>query len=294
MIVIFVILFLALLSIVGGKKGILSAVSLIFAAVCVLWLYLPLMYMGVEPFLAAVLCCILITLFTLILLGGFSVKTFAAIAGTVFGCIVAGVVAFAFAHFMHITGYNVEDVENLILVEQNSQLRAGGILFSGILIASLGAVMDVAMSIASSISEIHYHSPELSHEGAGKERHARGKRYDGNGCEYADPGFCGRSIHNDDYLLCVQYAGQTADEFLFPGDRDSGRPFRNLRRDHGGTVCICDHCMDVQAQGINKKQIEKDDSTTLAGLPAERCFLKCRSLADGGKSVDKKKDRLFA
>ncbi|HIV25240.1 MAG TPA: YibE/F family protein [Candidatus Scatomonas pullistercoris] len=161
-IVIFVILFLALLSIVGGKKGILSAVSLIFAAVCVLWLYLPLMYMGVEPFLAAVLCCILITLFTLILLGGFSVKTFAAIAGTVFGCIVAGVVAFAFAHFMHITGYNVEDVENLILVEQNSQLRAGGILFSGILIASLGAVMDVAMSIASSISEIHYHSPELS------------------------------------------------------------------------------------------------------------------------------------
>lgn len=63
---------------------------------------------------------------------------------------------------MHITGYNVEDVENLILVEQNSQLRAGGILFSGILIASLGAVMDVAMSIASSISEIHYHSPELS------------------------------------------------------------------------------------------------------------------------------------
>lgn len=74
----------------------------------------------------------------------------------------------------------------------------------------------------------------------------------------------------------------------------NSRPFRNLRRDHGGTVCICDHCMDVQAQGINKKQIEKDDSTTLAGLPAERCFLKCRSLPDGGKSVDKKKDRLFA
>ncbi len=158
----FVVLFLALLAVVGGKKGILSAVSLIFAAVCVLWLYLPLMYMGVQPFLAAVLCCILITLFTLILLGGFTPKTFAAIAGTTFGCIVAGVVAFAFAHLMHITGYNVEDVENLILVEQNSRLNAGGILFSGILIASLGAVMDVAMSIASSISEIHLHSPELS------------------------------------------------------------------------------------------------------------------------------------
>ena len=56
----------------------------------------------------------------------------------------------------------MEEVETLILVEQNSGLQAGGILFSGILIASLGAVMDVAMSISSAISEIYFHSPDLS------------------------------------------------------------------------------------------------------------------------------------
>ena len=161
-IVIFILLFLALLMAVGGKKGIFSAVSLVFAAVCVIFLSLPLMYQGVHPFLAAVLCCILITLFTLILLGGFSVKTFAAIAGTVFGCVVSGIVAFAFAHFMNINGYNVDEVETLILIEQNSHLSAGGLLFSGILITSLGAAMDVAMSIASSVSEIYLHSPEIS------------------------------------------------------------------------------------------------------------------------------------
>lgn len=158
----FVTLFLLLLFLIGGRKGIFAAVALIFAAVCILFFYLPLMYLGIQPFLAAVLCCILITLFTLILLGGFSIKTLSAIVGTTVGCVFAGVIAFLFGHFMHITGYNVEEVETLILVEQNSGLQAGGILFSGILIASLGAVMDVAMSISSAISEIYFHSPDLS------------------------------------------------------------------------------------------------------------------------------------
>lgn len=158
----FVTLFLLLLFLIGGRKGILRQLplSLLLSAFC--FFYLPLMYLGIQPFLAAVLCCILITLFTLILLGGFSIKTLSAIVGTTVGCVFAGVIAFLFGHFMHITGYNVEEVETLILVEQNSGLQAGGILFSGILIASLGAVMDVAMSISSAISEIYFHSPDLS------------------------------------------------------------------------------------------------------------------------------------
>lgn len=92
------------------------------------------MYMGVQPFLAAVLCCILITLFSMILLGGFTAKTFSAIAGTTIGCVVSGLIAFIFAYFMHINGYNVEEVETLILIEQNSQLQAGGLLFQEFLL----------------------------------------------------------------------------------------------------------------------------------------------------------------
>lgn len=158
----FAVLFVLLLCIVGGRKGINAAVSLAFAIICVIFFYLPLMYIGVQPFLAAVACCIMITLFTLILLGGFTIKTFSAILGTTIGCMFAGIIAFAFGHFMNITGYNVEEVESLILIGQNSGLQIGGVLFSGILIAALGAVMDVSMSIASAISEVHFHSPELS------------------------------------------------------------------------------------------------------------------------------------
>ncbi|MDD3219264.1 MAG: YibE/F family protein [Lachnospiraceae bacterium] len=161
-IIAFVALFIILLAIIGGKKGIYAAASLIFDGICIIYLYLPLMYIGVQPFVAAILCCVLISVFTLILIGGFTVKTFSALIGTTAGCVCAGIIAFVFGYLMNINGYNVEEVETLILVEQNSKLQAGGILFSGILIASLGAVMDVAMSIASAISEIHHHSPQLS------------------------------------------------------------------------------------------------------------------------------------
>jgi uncharacterized membrane protein len=89
-------------------------------------------------------------------------KSIGAMLGTVFGVVVSGIIALLFGHFGHVTGYNVDDIENLIYVGQNSKLDISGMLFSGILIASLGAVMDVAMSVATSLHEIKEKSPDIS------------------------------------------------------------------------------------------------------------------------------------
>ena len=85
--------------------------------------------------------------------------------GTIAGVVVSGLIALVFGHFGHVTGYNVDDIENLIYVGQNSKLDIGGMLFSGILIASLGAVMDVAMSVSSSLHEIKENRPDIFHAG---------------------------------------------------------------------------------------------------------------------------------
>lgn len=47
-------------------------------------------------------------------------------------------------------------------IAPNSGIKIGGLLFSGIIISSLGAVMDVGMSISSTINEIHEKNPGLS------------------------------------------------------------------------------------------------------------------------------------
>ncbi len=160
-IIIYVGIFLLLICVIGGKNGVKSVLGLIFTGVTLIYLYLPLVYQGVSPFLAAIIVCALTTIVTMYLIGGYTIKTFCAVTGTVFGVLMAGFAAWIFGYFADIDGYNVSNIETLVYIGQNTDIRIGGLLFSGILIASLGAVMDVAMSVSSAINEIHRKSPGL-------------------------------------------------------------------------------------------------------------------------------------
>ena len=154
--------FFGLMWLVGGKKGFNSILALIFTFATVIFLYIPLMYIGASPFIAATASVVIITVVTFTLIADWQMKSIGAMLGTVFGVVVSGIIALLFGHFGHVTGYNVDDIENLIYVGQNSKLDISGMLFSGILIASLGAVMDVAMSVATSLHEIKEKSPDIS------------------------------------------------------------------------------------------------------------------------------------
>lgn len=155
-------LFLILLVLIGKRKGFTSALGLIFTFICIMFLYLPMLYLGFSPFFSAVIVVILTTLVTMYFIGGFSMKTVCAVLGTIAGVIVAGVFASCFGMLSNISGYNVSDIETLIYIGQNSKMDISGLLFSGIIIASLGAVMDVAMSISTTIEEIKFYNPTVS------------------------------------------------------------------------------------------------------------------------------------
>lgn len=152
-------IFLLTLIIIGGKQG------LAFTVICILFLFLPMIYKGHSPILAAVLVVILTTIVTMYLVGGASGKTAVAIAGTVLGVLISALFALIFCKMTDISGYNVSAIESLIYVRDQTGIEVGQLLFAGILIASLGAVMDVAMSISSTIEEISYQNPELGIKG---------------------------------------------------------------------------------------------------------------------------------
>lgn len=158
----FVALFVIMLWLVGGKKGIKSAVCLALTFVLTIFVYFPLVYRGFSPFWAAAIICVLSTVITIFFVAGANVKSVSAIAGTAFGVLVAGVLALIFGQLAGINGYNVSEVESLLFIGQNIPINIGGLLFSGILISTLGAVMDVGMSLASTIDEIHEKKPGLS------------------------------------------------------------------------------------------------------------------------------------
>lgn len=155
-------LFLLLLCAVGGKKGIQSALGLIFTLFCVLYVFFPMIYRGFSPFLAAVLCCFITTVISLLLISGMNKKTWCAVLGTLAGVVLAGIAAWLFGVCADIDGYNVSDIESLLFIEQYTDIKVGELLFAGILISALGAAMDVGMSVSSTIWEIHVQKPELT------------------------------------------------------------------------------------------------------------------------------------
>ena len=148
-------IFIIVVIIIGGVKGIKSLVSLMFTLVTVIFLMLPLMFRGVEPMLAAVVSATLSIIVTLSLVSGINKKTVTAIIGTISGVVISGIIAYIFGELTHSSGMTMNDTESLIYIAEGTNLKIKGIMFAGILIASLGAVMDVAMSISSSLFEIY-------------------------------------------------------------------------------------------------------------------------------------------
>lgn len=153
--------FLVILCLIGGKKGVMSGVSLIFTFICIIFLYVPLIYIGKSPFWSAVITVIIVTIVDIYFISGISKKSACAITGTIVGVVIAGIIATVFGHLSNISGYNVSEIESLLFIQQHSKINIGGMMFSGILISSLGAVMDVSMSIASTINELHINNPEM-------------------------------------------------------------------------------------------------------------------------------------
>lgn len=158
---IIVIIFFVIMVLIGRGKGFRSMIGLLFTFYSIIFFMIPFIYRGYSPIALSIIVSIISTIVTLFLLNGWSKKTIVATLATCVGVIISGVIFYFISNLLNISGFNLDEAESLILIAQNTGLKIRDILFSGILISSLGAVMDVAMSIASSIYEINELNREL-------------------------------------------------------------------------------------------------------------------------------------
>ncbi|NIK78000.1 putative membrane protein [Paenibacillus castaneae] len=156
-----ILLFFAALWLIGGRKGLMSVFGIIFTFACIIYLYIPMLYRGYSPIWASVLIVVLSTFVTLVLLNGWSSKSWSAIIGTIIGVTVAGLIAYIAGNLTHISGYNIESGESLVTISHNTGLQLSDLLFAGILLASLGAMMDVSISIAAAVHEVFLANPNI-------------------------------------------------------------------------------------------------------------------------------------
>ena len=142
----------------------------------------------------------------MLLLNGFSEKTFTAITATMAGVILAAVFYYIFSGILHLSGFNLEEAEELIIVQGATGLKVGQTLFTGILIASLGAVMDMTMSVASALFEMKEIHPEMYMTEVFRSGISIGQDMIGTMCETLILAFAGSSITA--LLVMIAYGAQ--------------------------------------------------------------------------------------
>lgn len=154
------ILFFALLIIIGKKKGLNSLISILVTLGLIFWGLTPLILSGMNPIFATILICILTSVIAIYLVGGINAKSSAAILGTVLSLAIAGVLSVLSIKFANLTGFSSE--ESMFLFTAHPDLNFVGILASAMLIGALGAVMDIGMSISSTVNELFITNCEMT------------------------------------------------------------------------------------------------------------------------------------
>ena len=159
---VFVLLFFVLLAVLGGKKGLGALLGLLFTLGCIWLILIPCLIRGIPAVLVTVGIIAVTAAGALIFLNGFSEKTLCSVLGCVIGVVAAGGIAAAVGAATPMNGFNMSEAENLLLYGADKGLKISGLLVCGVLISALGAVMDVALGIASAVWELHEQNPALT------------------------------------------------------------------------------------------------------------------------------------
>ncbi len=150
-----VIFFMLLLLLVGRSKGLKAIISLSLTLISIIYILLPSILKGMNPVPISILISIGITIITVFLVGGINKKSLSTIIGTMSGVIIAGSIFFFVGGQIKLTGLSAEEAGMLLYIPQDIIINFKSLLFSGIILGALGAIMDVGMSVSSSIDEIH-------------------------------------------------------------------------------------------------------------------------------------------
>jgi uncharacterized membrane protein len=154
-------IFIVAVILVGGWNGIKALISLVGTLAFILFFFLPFILKGYPPVFLAILVCVFSTTFTVLINQGWSKKSLAAILGTAGGVTVGGMLAWVAGSAMDLSGV-MEQETVMLYYSLDQKISLQGLLFAGIIIGALGAVMDVAVSIASSLWEIQLEKDEIT------------------------------------------------------------------------------------------------------------------------------------
>ena len=152
--------FCLLLCVFGGWTGAKALFSFVFSCFAVWKLLIPLVLDGFPASTVTGLTVAVLTGVIMYLVAGWTKKGLTAFAGAMLGVVASLGLAHLFGRLMHVNGATMPFAQQL-LYSGYSGLDLRDVFIGAIVLASSGAVMDLAMDIAAGVAEVKLHNPAL-------------------------------------------------------------------------------------------------------------------------------------
>lgn len=151
-IIVWALVFVVAIVLVAAWRGLRSVIGLVFAFAMLFGFTLPAMLDGQSPVAVAIVSSAAILFVVIYLAHGVSLRTSAALLGTLASLLLAGFLSWLAIETMHITGFSQEQTTNLQIY--NNAISLNGILLAGFIIGALGVLNDVTITQASAVFEL--------------------------------------------------------------------------------------------------------------------------------------------
>lgn len=153
-------IFALLLLVFAGWTGLKALLSFIFSGYAIWKLLVPALLNGHDPILVGLIVVTLLTGAIIFLVGGLNRRAMAAFLGAQLGIVATCLLALAFAGPFRLSGAVIPFSETL-LYSGHAHLNLTRIFLAAIFIACSGAVMDLAMDVATSLEEVVMADPGI-------------------------------------------------------------------------------------------------------------------------------------
>ena len=155
-------IFIILLFLFGKMKGLNAILSLSFTCIAIFAIFIPSILSGKNIYAASIIVCIFSIVVTLFIIMGITRKSFATIAGCSGGVIAAAILTLIMSQVTGLTGMTDGESLHLLNLPTERPIDLKAIIFAGIIIGAVGAIMDVAVSISSALWELKSQAPNAT------------------------------------------------------------------------------------------------------------------------------------
>jgi uncharacterized membrane protein len=154
--------FVLLLLLFGRLKGFHAILSLGLTCAAIFAVFIPSLLSGQNIYVSSVIVCVFSIVVTICIVAGVNRKSLGAIVGCIGGLAATGILTFLMNAVLGITGVlNKDSAFFLYLFKGSHIIDLRAVIFAGIIIGAVGAMMDVAMSVSSALWEIKEKAPGL-------------------------------------------------------------------------------------------------------------------------------------